>query len=243
MKKYEYKPENAMSYGEIGIEGTSYNLAFCETKRMLGDIRGQKFLDFGSGAGRSAKFLKNLGAEKVIGVDHNHTMITLAQADQRDGIEFHLITDRIPLADSSVDGALSFYAFPEIKTVDDMRKAMTEIARVVKNGGVFVLVTANPKAFGHDFKHMSRTGNLKNLKSGDITKCIIKGENPFVIEDIYWTKEDYCRALESSGFTVEEVSFPKAETKGDWIEEAEIAPEMVIKARKLKILQAFLTMV
>ena len=113
-----------------------------------------------------------------------------------------------------------------------MKSALVEIARVIKTNGLFVLTTANPESFGYEFKNYSRTGNPENLKSGQITYCTIKGIRPFVIEDVYWTQEDYVSALESAGFAIEEITFPKATTEGEWINETEVAPEMVIKARK-----------
>ena len=231
-EKYEYQPDSAKTYKELGIKDTSYQMAFSEAERMFGDIRGKDFLDFGSGTGRSTRFLKGLGAQRVVGVDHNQSMVAQAQAAAEEGLEYKLIAGQIPEADNSFDGAFSGSTFVETKTLDTMQSALAEIARVVKLGGVFVLTTANPEAFGHDFKNYSRTGNPENLKSGQVTKCTIKGKKPFVIEDVYWTEQDYVSALESAGFIVEEVTFPKAETEGDWLDETEVAPEMVIKARK-----------
>ncbi len=232
IEKYKYQPENAETYRDLGIKNTSYEMAFSEAKRMLGNIQGKSFLDFGSGTGRSSRFLKSLGAKRVVGVDHNQSMVVQAQATIEEGLEYKLIAGQIPEADNSFDGVFSGSAFVEIKKLDTMQSVLSEIVRVVKPGGVFVLATANPEAFGHDFKNYSRKGNPKNLSSGQVTKCIIKGKKPFVIEDIYWTKEDYVSAIETAGFTVEEIIFPKAKTEGDWIDETEVAPEMIIKARK-----------
>ena len=231
-EKYEYQPESAETYGDLGIKGTSYEMAFSEAERMFGDIKGKDFLDFGSGTGRSSRFLKGLGAKRVVGVDHNKSMVGQAQATAEEGVEYKLIAGQIPEAENSFDGAFSGSAFVETKTLDTMKGALTEIARVVKPGGVFVFATANPEAFGHDLKNYSRAGNPENLRSGQVTKCTIKGEKPFVIEDVYWTQEDYVSALETAGFAVEEITFPKAKTEGDWIDETKVAPEMVIKARK-----------
>lgn len=231
-EQYVYEPDNAEAYKDLEIRVTSYEMAFFEAERMFGDIKGKIFLDFGSGTGRSTRFLKGLGAKRVVAVDHDKSMVALAQAAAEEGVEYKLIVGQIPETDNSFDGAFSGSAFVETKTLDSMKSALAEIARVVKPGGVFVLATANPEAFGHDFKNYSRTGNPKNLKSGQVTKCTIKGERPFVIEDVYWTEQDYVSVLESAGFAVEEITFPKATTEGDWIDETEVAPEMVIKARK-----------
>src|SRR3989339_800867 len=228
--KYEYKPESAETYKDLGIQDTSYEMAFSEARRMFGDIKGKDFLDFGSGTGRSSRFLKRLGAQRIVGADHNQNMVAQAQAAAEEGLEYKLIAGQIPEADNSFDGAFSGSAFVETKTLNIIQSALAEIARVVKPGGVFVLATANPEAFGHDFKNYSRTENPENLRSGQVTKCTIKRKKPFVIEDVYWTEQDYISALESAGFAVEEITFPKATTEGDWLDETEVAPEMVIKA-------------
>ncbi|MBU0732104.1 class I SAM-dependent methyltransferase [Patescibacteria group bacterium] len=230
-EKYEYNQSGAEAYKELGIEGTTYEMSFSEMKRMLGNIQGMNFLDFGCGSGRSARFLKTLGAKNVIGVDHNESMIKQAKATAVQGIDFRLIKEKIPLDDDSVDGVISSAVFLEIKNLADMEKTAREIARVLKPGGVFILVTVNPDAFGHDFVSFTRTGNPAELESGDMTECRMKGKKPFVIDDIFWTEDDYRQVLESAGFTIEDIVFPKAES-GNWLDETNVAPDMVIKATK-----------
>ena len=69
--RYAYTDGDAELYGLLGIEGTTYQIGFDAVAELLGDITGKTFLDFGCGAGRSAKFLKALGARHVYGVDHD----------------------------------------------------------------------------------------------------------------------------------------------------------------------------
>src|ERR1700722_13375606 len=105
---YHYSPENARIYSQLEIVGTTYEISFNEVKRFLGNLQGRTVLDFGTGTGRSTRLLKSLGAEKVIGVDHDANMIAQAQADCDEKTEFHLIRDQmIPLQDEAVDLAIS----------------------------------------------------------------------------------------------------------------------------------------
>ena len=60
--RYAYTGGNAELYGSLGIEGTTYQIGFDAVAGLLGDITGTTFLDFGCGTGRSARFLKALGA-------------------------------------------------------------------------------------------------------------------------------------------------------------------------------------
>ena len=69
--RYRYTGANAEVYGSFGIDGTTYQIGFEAVAELLGDISGKTFLDFGCGAGRSARFLKRLGARQVYVVDHD----------------------------------------------------------------------------------------------------------------------------------------------------------------------------
>lgn len=231
---FKYKPENAETYRALDIEGTSFQPSYEEAERMLGNLHGQTVLDFGSGAGRSSRFLKKLGAEKVIGVEHNETMITEAKSLGAEGIEYHLINKEIPISDESVDKAFASQVFMEMGSIKDMENAMTEIARVLKSDGEFILIVTNPKAWGHDFVSYNYPEDPKDFKSGDPVICIIKGEKPFTIADYYWTEDDYQQALEASGFKIEEMAYPMPKS-GDWLDETKVAPDIVIRATKNRV--------
>ena len=115
--RYSYTDGNAELYGLLGIEGTTYQIGFDAVAKLLGDVSGKAFLDFGCGTGRSARFLKELGARHVHAVDHDQTMIDQALSPgtgRRD-----LLADRgpIPLPDTSVEGAVSMSVFVEIRTL------------------------------------------------------------------------------------------------------------------------------
>ncbi len=73
--RYSYTSGGAEFYGALGIEGTTYEIGFEAVRLTLGDIQGQVFLDFGCGTGRSAAFLRSLGAGHVYGVDRDPDMI------------------------------------------------------------------------------------------------------------------------------------------------------------------------
>jgi SAM-dependent methyltransferase len=73
--RYAYMDGNAELYGSLGIEGTTYQIGFDAVAGLLGDIAGRTFLDFGCGAGRSARFLRARGARHVYAVDHDQDMI------------------------------------------------------------------------------------------------------------------------------------------------------------------------
>jgi ubiquinone/menaquinone biosynthesis C-methylase UbiE len=113
---YSYTDGNAKLYGSLGIEGTTYQIGFDAVAKLLGDITGKNFLDFGCGTGRSATFLKELGAQHVYAVDHDQNMIDQALSQELDGVTLLRIDGPVPLPDASVDGAVSMNVFIEIRT-------------------------------------------------------------------------------------------------------------------------------
>jgi SAM-dependent methyltransferase len=200
---------------------------------LLGDISGKTFLDFGCGAGRSARFLKELGAQHVYAVDHDQNMIDQALSQALDGVTFLHIDGPIPLSDASIDSAVSMNAFIEIRTVDAMTRTCAEIARTLRPCALFVLQSANPMAFGHTFRNFSYP-HAGPLRSGETTPCIVTvPEGRFVIQDTYWNEDDYMDAIERVGLTVITIDYPRPSDPAAWsTDEASISPFIVIAARK-----------
>lgn len=228
---YKYSPGNAAIYSKLGVIGTTYEVSFNEMARLLGNLNGKKVLDYGTGAGRSAKLLKTLGAEEVIGVDHDENMIEQAKKETQPGLTFELITDDlIPLEDESVDAVVTAHVWVEMKTLDEMNKSAKEMFRVLKKDGTIIVITTNPGSIGHDYVSYTYK-KANNLRSGDPITCVVKGEKPFEIDDTYWSEQDSLMVLQNAGFLQSEVSYPVAQGEG-WLEEIQVAPDMVIKAIK-----------
>jgi ubiquinone/menaquinone biosynthesis C-methylase UbiE len=228
---HTYSPENAHTYSQLGVIGTTYEISFNELSKMLGNLQGKTILDFGTGTGRSARLLKTLGAEKVIGVDHDENMIAQAKANHDEMLEFHLLADNtIPLPDESVDVAVSAHVFVEMRDLDEMQQVAKEVSRVLKPNSPFIVVSTNPASIGYEYKsYMYRKKD--GLKSGDPITCVIKGETPFEIDDIYWTEEDYRQVLEFAGFMKIQTTFPRGEGE-NWLDEIKVAPDIILKCIK-----------
>jgi ubiquinone/menaquinone biosynthesis C-methylase UbiE len=228
---YIYSPENAALYNQLAIKGTTYEPIFDEMARLLGSLEGETALDFGCGTGRTARFLLTLNAQKVIGVDHNITMLSLAKQANIKNAEFYLIEkELVPLPDNSVDVALSHMVFVECKSLEQIKQALCEIYRVLKPGGQCVIVSGNPESVGHEFVSWVDK-KPEGFRSGSPIICTIKGEKPFIVEDVCWLEQDYHDVLKSVGFQVNQVTFPLAKGEG-WLSETRISPAMLFDARK-----------
>ena len=232
--QYRYSADGAKIYGTLGVKGTTYEIGYdCVRESLSNGIAGKVFLDFGCGAGRSTFFLKALGAEHVYGVDHDRSMLDIALASKPDGVEFFLISDAIPLQDEAVDGAISLTVFVEIRTIAEMNKVCREVARVLRHGSPFIVMSVSPVAFGHTFRSFGYP-TAEPLRSGDITTAIVTAPGgQFPIDDTYWTEEDYQSALVQAGFAVAAVDYPRPHDPAAWsTDEATVPPFIVIKAIK-----------
>lgn len=231
--RYTYGSGGAELYGALGIEGTTYEIGFEAVRLALGDIRGQVFLDFGCGTGRSAAFLRSLGAGCVYGVDRDPDMIARALARQLDAVVFTRIDEAIPLPDESVDGAVSLNVFIEIRTSAEMSRICREIARTLRPGRPFIVESTSPLAFGHTFRSY-RYPVTGELRSGDVTPCFVTtpaGE--LVIYDTYWTEDDYTSALRAAGLTITAIEYPMPSAPSAWsTDEARLSPCIVLTAIK-----------
>jgi ubiquinone/menaquinone biosynthesis C-methylase UbiE len=221
---YTYSPEQATAYSQLGIAGTTYEISFKEMSR-LGHFQGKTILDFGTGTGRTARLLKLLGAKRVIGVDQNKNMIAQAYSDE--DVEFYLIANNnLPLPDASVDVVVSAHVFVEMRTLEEMQRAVKEIERVLVPSGMFLLITTNPASLGCEYKSY-RYEKIGELKCGDSITCIVKTDPPFTITDTYWTVDIYYQVLVDAGFTQIQTVFPLAEDGGEWCDEKEVAPDVI----------------
>ena len=82
-----------------------------------------------------------------------------------------------------------------IRTLAAMTRACAEIARTLRPDAPFVLESSSPTAFGHTFRNFSYP-HAGPLRSGETTPCVVTTPGgQFVIEDTYWTEDDYVDAV------------------------------------------------
>lgn len=127
---------------------------------------GARVLDYGCGEGElvemgRARGLDMVGAD-VFQLDDDHRVETLTATGKLGTVLFHMADGRLPFADASFDAICSNQV---IEHVTDLELAVSEIARVLRRGGVFI--TVNPSvevwreghcgvAFAHWFQRTPR---------------------------------------------------------------------------------------
>lgn len=99
-----------------------------------------RVLDVGTGEGQCARALRAVGVD-VVGVDPAAAQLRVAAARDADGALVRGTVEHLPFADASVDGALACLVFEHVA---DHEPALAEVARVLRPGGVFLLVLNHP---------------------------------------------------------------------------------------------------
>lgn len=94
-----------------------------------------KILDLGSGPGREGLILKKSGLE-VVCLDASEEMVKITRQKGLESIQADLM--KIPIEDQFFDGVWAYTSLLHIPR-NDLPKALKEISRVLKEGGIFGL--------------------------------------------------------------------------------------------------------
>jgi ubiquinone/menaquinone biosynthesis C-methylase UbiE len=117
-------------------------------------VRGRAVLEVGCGTGLVLRSLAAVAA-RAVGVDLSPGM--LARARDR-GLEVHEgSATALPFPDRSFDVAVSFKTLPH---VPDLKRALSEMARVVRPGGVLIAEVYNPASARHLVKRLLPPGRI-----------------------------------------------------------------------------------
>jgi len=113
---------------------------------VAGDLKDRNVLDIGCGTGNLAAAALARGA-RVTGIDFAPTMIELAKTKIA-GVNFRVgDAEALDFPDDSFDIALCAFG---VNHMPEPERAITEAARVLKQGGVFVYTTWRPPEHGWD---------------------------------------------------------------------------------------------
>ncbi|MGB9202756.1 MAG: class I SAM-dependent methyltransferase, partial [Terriglobales bacterium] len=165
----------AEAYSTLEFKNT-YHLAYRDIPAILAEhVDGRKAVDFGCGAGRSTRFLRQLGFE-VTGVDIAEDMIRKARDLDPSG-EYRLVPgdDLSALPAGSYDLVLAAFTFDNIAGRDKKVNILRDLGRLLNRQGKLVLIVSRPEIYIHEWASFSMKDFPENhsAKSGDKVRIIV----------------------------------------------------------------------
>jgi SAM-dependent methyltransferase len=222
----------AAAYSKLEFANT-YHLAFRDLPAVFQKhVTGKAALDFGCGAGRSTRFLQQLGFE-VVGVDISPHMLSRAREIDQDG-DYRLIPDDdlTELPQRSFSLILSAFTFDNIPGSETKIRLFHDLRALLQADGAIVNVVSSPDIYLHEWASFSTKAFPENgnAKPGDPVKIVtteLEDATPAV--DILWPAESYRDVYARADLRVADVLKPLA--TGDepfpWINETRIAPWVI----------------
>ena len=132
---------NSLEFALMNNPLRSASQWWIETPRLIGprgSLIGKRVLEVGCGRGVGVEILLSLGATHVTGFDLDSKMIALARkrlTDYRDRVRVFVgDAEAIDAPDASFDAVVDYGV---IHHIPQWQKALKEIARVLKPGGIF----------------------------------------------------------------------------------------------------------
>jgi SAM-dependent methyltransferase len=148
-------PARSVAYPGLEFPGTYY-LAYRDLPAILGEhIQGRRAIDFGCGAGRSTRFLRQLGFD-MVGLDISEPM--LARARERDPRgEYRLVPDGDlgGLAAGTWDLILAAFTFDNVPTWEKKVTLFQSLKRLPRVGGRVVNLVSSPDIYRNEWASFS----------------------------------------------------------------------------------------
>jgi toxoflavin synthase len=174
--------------------------------RELGELRGKRILDVGTGNSPFPHVLAKRGAF-VVGYDKSPEQIELARANlnvQNLGIEYTVATPQTFSDSRRFDSATSIMVLPYANNIAELETFFRSVNERLVVGGRFVSVTLNPKFWQFETKFFIR--RMTKLEDNLVKVEFIKrtGE-PGLQEPLYkrqYTEAEYERAAAAAGMSV-----------------------------------------
>ena len=219
----------AQAYAKIEFPGTYY-LAYRDLPEILSrHVRGTRALDFGCGAGRSTRFLRDLGFD-VVGVDIAEQMLARARELDPQG-DYRLVPDGdlSALATGSYDVVLSAFTFDNVPTLERKVALFRSLGGMLADRGRIVNLVSSPEIYRNEWASFSTKGFPENraARSGDRVRIVMLDvEDPRPVEDILCTDEDYGEVYRRAGLEPVATYRPLAKPSEPfaWVSETVTAP-------------------
>ena len=219
----------ADAYAKLEFPGTYY-LAYRDLPSIIREhVQGTEALDFGCGAGRSTRFLRELGFD-VVGADISERMLRRARERDPEG-DYRIVpdSDLSGFAEATFDLVLSAFTFDNIPTREKKVALLRSLKRLLRESGRIVNLVSSPEIYVNEWASFSTRDFPENreAKSGDKVLIVMRDvEDKRPVEDVIWTDEDYRDVYARAGLVQLEVHRPLAreDEPFSWVRETSIPP-------------------
>ena len=163
-------------------------------KKWLKHVAGDMVADIGAGQGIASQFCKD---KRYIGIEPSKWL--RARAVRKYGKSMRFLNGnayKIPCPTNFFDGVFSINVWFHLSNI---KKASSELARVIKKGGTFLIISANPSTY------RTWLGFYKNIKrKGRRAEGAVCSPNTTLSKNIYYThtQEEIIKALKDAGLTL-----------------------------------------
>jgi SAM-dependent methyltransferase len=222
----------AQAYASLEFPGTYY-LAYRDLPAIIGEhVGGGKAVDFGCGAGRSTRFLRELGFDAV-GVDISEHMLALARKRDPEGEYRHVLDGDLGGIEVGIyDLVLSAFTFDNIPTMEKKITLFNSLKRLLNEGGRIVNLVSAPEIYINEWASFSTRDFPQNrmARCGDrVLIVMLDVEDRRPVEDILWTDEAYHDVYKRAGLVPLKTYRPLAKRTEPfhWVSETTIAPWVI----------------
>ena len=221
--------ERAAAYATLAFPGT-YALAFRDIPTILATwVSGTRALDFGCGAGRSSRFLAQLGFS-VTGVDISKEMVAQARRADPAG-DYRVIADGDFHGLSPFDLVFAAFTFDNIDGRERRAHILRGLAGLLAPRGRVVLLGSTPEIYWHQWASFTTAafpGN-RTARSGEPVYTVMKDvpdSRPVV--DAIWFPEDYAQLFAAAGLELLATERPLGRPgEAQWVSETTVAPWVI----------------
>jgi len=179
----------------------------------LGGPTVRRMLDYGCGPGALARMIAERYGVQVTGVDISAAMLEIARRDNpHPNVEHHLLDEQMLgfLADGSIDAAMSSFVLINVPDEAGLRAIATEVCRVLRPGGRYVIMDSNPDTTGVRFRSFQTGEPGRRYRPGEQRPVQLFNADGHTVDltDYHWPTTTYERILRAAGFGRVRISQP-----------------------------------